>query len=167
VHIFIGKKKILIIGTAMMVLTLMSKAEDAALCFGSGFNCSQAVFSAFSEDIGMSREDALKTACAFGAGMGRMGATCGAVTGAFMVLGLKYGKYKEGDDAAKEKTYALTQEFAKRFSARNGTIVCKELLGLEIGTPEGAKTFKEKGYHAARCTKYVRDAAEILEEMTK
>jgi C_GCAxxG_C_C family probable redox protein len=148
-------------------MIFMSKADDAVSCFGCGFNCSQAVFSAFSGDYGMSREDALKAASAFGAGMGRMGSTCGAVTGAFMVLGMKYGKYKEGDEAPKEKTYALVNEFAKRFKARNGTIVCKELLGLEIGTPEGAKTFKEKGYHAARCTKYVRDAAEILEEMTK
>ncbi|OPY27681.1 MAG: putative redox-active protein (C_GCAxxG_C_C) [Methanocella sp. PtaU1.Bin125] len=146
----------------------MSKADDAVSCFSRGFNCSQAVFSAFSEENGMSREDALKVACAFGAGMGRMGATCGAVTGAFMALGLKYGKYKEGDEAAKEKTYALVNEFAKRFKARNGTIVCKELLeGCDLATSEGAKTFKEQGFHAKRCTKYVRDAAEILEDLMK
>jgi C_GCAxxG_C_C family probable redox protein len=94
-----------------------------------------------------------------------MGGTCGAVTGSFMVLGLKYGKYREGDEAPKEKTYALVNEFARQFKDRNGSIVCKELLGLDIGTPEGANTFKEKGFHATRCTKYVRDATEIVEKL--
>lgn len=152
----------------MMVLILMSKADNAVSCFGSGFNCAQAVFSAFSEDDGMSREAALKAAAAFGGGMGRLGATCGAVTGAFMVLGLKYGKYQEGSEEPKEKTYALVYEFAKRFEARNGTIVCRELLsGCDLRTPDGVKMFKENGFNSSRCTKYVRDAAEILEEMMK
>lgn len=143
----------------------MTRADDAAATFGRGFNCAQSVLSACCEPYGMSREQALRVSCAFGAGMGRQGATCGAVTGAYMAIGLKYGKYREGDEAPKEKTYALTQEFARRFIERNGSMACRELLGLDLGTPEGAKTFKEKGYHASRCTKYVRDAAEIVAEM--
>ncbi len=143
----------------------MTRADDAAACFGRGFNCAQAVLSSCCEPYGMNKEEALKVSCAFGAGMGRLGGTCGAVTGAFMAIGLKYGKYLEGDEAPKEKTYALTQEFARRFRERNGSTVCRELLGLDIGTPGGAKTFKEKGYHASRCTKYVRDAAKIVAEM--
>jgi C_GCAxxG_C_C family probable redox protein len=145
----------------------MTRADDAAATFGRGFNCAQSVLSACCEPYGMSKEQALKVSCAFGAGMGRQGATCGAVTGAYMAIGLKYGKYLEGDEAPKEKTYALVNEFNRQFTARNGTIVCKELLGLEIGTPEGAKIFKEKGYHASRCTKYVRDATEIVEALLK
>jgi C_GCAxxG_C_C family probable redox protein len=145
----------------------MTRADDAAACFGRGFNCAQSVLYAFCEDFGMSREEALKVSCAFGAGMGRMGDTCGAVSGGLMAIGLKYGKFREDDEAAKEKTYALAQELARRFQERNGTVVCRELLGLEIGTHEGAKMFKEKGYHASRCTKYVRDAAEIAEELLK
>jgi C_GCAxxG_C_C family probable redox protein len=145
----------------------MTRADDAAACFGRGFNCAQSVLYAFCEDFGMSREEALKVSCAFGAGMGRKGDTCGAVSGGLMAIGLKYGMYLEGDQAAKEKTYALAQEFAREFQARNGSTVCRELLGLEIGTPEGMKLFKDKGYHATRCTQYVRDAAEMLEELLK
>jgi C_GCAxxG_C_C family probable redox protein len=121
----------------------MTRADDAAATFGRGFNCAQSVLSACCEPYGMSKEQALNVSCAFGAGMGRQGATCGAVTGAYMAIGLKYGKYLEGDEAPKEKTYALVNEFNRQFAARNGTVVCKELLGLEIGTPEGAKIFKE------------------------
>jgi C_GCAxxG_C_C family probable redox protein len=145
----------------------MSKVENALSCFNGGFNCSQALLSAYSEDLGMSREEALKVSCAFGAGMSRMAETCGAVTGAFMVLGLKYGKFKADDDAAREKTYAMVNEFARRFKARNGTIVCKELLGADMSTPEGMKYSKEHKLAAKLCPGFVRDAAEIVEEMLK
>ena len=141
----------------------MTKADDAVECFDKGFNCSQSVFTAYSGDFGMDEEQALRLSCAFGAGMGRMCETCGAVTGAFMVLGLKYGKIKAEDEPAKEKTYAKVQEFATAFKARNGTIVCKELLGCDMGTPEGMKFAKEHKLHSTRCPKYVRDAAEILD----
>jgi C_GCAxxG_C_C family probable redox protein len=143
----------------------MTWENDAAACFSRGFNCAQSVLSSCCEPYGMSKEEALKVSCAFGAGMSRLGDTCGAVTGAYMAIGLKYGKYQEGDELAKEKTYALTQEFARRFSELNGSTACRELLGLEIGTPEGAKIFKERGYYNSRCTKYVRDATKIVEEL--
>jgi C_GCAxxG_C_C family probable redox protein len=143
----------------------MSKAEDALACFNSGFSCSQALLSTYCEDFGMGREDALKVSCAFGAGMGRIAETCGAVTGAFMVLGLKYGKFKADDEASKEKTYALVGEFARQFKARNGTIVCKELLGADMSTPEGMKYAKEHKLASKLCPKFVRDASEIVEEM--
>jgi C_GCAxxG_C_C family probable redox protein len=145
----------------------MTRADDAVACFGRGFNCAQSVLSACCEQYGMSKEEALKVSCAFGAGMGRLGGTCGAVTGAYMAIGLKYGKYLEGDEVPKEKTYAMVNEFSRQFKARNGSIVCRELLGLDIGSPEGAKVFKEKGYHANRCTRYVRDATEIVEDLLK
>jgi C_GCAxxG_C_C family probable redox protein len=143
----------------------MTRADDAVACFGRGFNCAQSVLYAFCEEYGMSREEALKVSCAFGAGMGRMAETCGAVSGALMAIGLKYGMYREGDQAAKEKTYALAQEFARRFRERNSTTVCRELLGCDIGTPEGMNEFKEKGLHSALCTKFVRDAAEIASDI--
>ena len=93
--------------------------------------------------------------------MARMGETCGAVTGAFMVLGLKYAVGKE----SKEKLYGLVNEFAKKFKSRNGSTLCKELLGCSIGTPEGMKAVKEKRLIDTLCSKLVKDAAEILEEM--
>lgn len=143
----------------------MTKADDAVECFSTGYNCSQSVLSAHGEQLGMDKEQAFRVACAFGAGMGRLCETCGAVTGAFMVLGLKYGKVKTDDEPAKEKTYAKVQEFVKEFKARNGSIVCRELLGCDIGTPEGVKFAKENKLTTTLCPKYVRDAAEIVERL--
>ena len=145
----------------------MSRAEEAVSCFNSGFSCSQAVLSAYSGQLGMDQATAFKVACAFGGGMSRMAGPCGAVTGALMVIGLKYGKYQTGDEKAKERTYALTNEFSKRFIARNGSINCKELLGCDIGTPERMKYGKEHNLTTTLCPKFVRDAAEIVEEILK
>lgn len=97
----------------------MNKVEQAVSSFKEGFSCSQAVFSTYSMELGLDRETALKVAAPFGVGMGRMGETCGAVTSAFMVLGLKYGRIKAEDEETKEKTYDLVREFVKRFESRN------------------------------------------------
>jgi len=143
----------------------MTKADEAVECFNKGYNCSQAVLSTYCGEFGMDREQALKVAGAFGAGMGRMCETCGAVTGAFMVIGLKYGKVKVEDEPAKEKAYALVREFAGEFKAKNGSIVCRELLGCDMSTPEGMKFAKEHRLHSTICPKLVRDAAEILDTL--
>jgi C_GCAxxG_C_C family probable redox protein len=107
---------------------------------------------------------ALKLACGFGGGM-RMGETCGVVTAAFMVIGLKCGQTEANDTDAKLRTYKLVKEFAEEFRSRNGSIVCKELLGCDISTPEGMKTAQGKGLFNSVCPKMVEDAAEILDEM--
>ena len=99
--------------------------------------------------------------------MGRMAGTCGAITGAFMVLGLKYGATSSEDRQAKELTYEKVREFAARFNVRNGSVECRELLGCDISTPEGLQEFKDKGLLSTLCPKFVRDVAEILEEMLK
>jgi C_GCAxxG_C_C family probable redox protein len=143
----------------------MDKVKQSVSCFKEGFSCSQAVFATYAVDMGMDREKALKIAQAFGGGMGGMGETCGAVTGAFMVIGLKYGRFRVDDDAAKLKTYALVQEFTKRFKARHGTIVCRELLGCDIGTTEGHRIAKEEKLFSTLCPRFVQDAAEIIEEI--
>lgn len=143
----------------------MNKIEKAAVCFEKGFNCAQAVFAPYGEECGLDPETALKLAAGFGAGIGSMGETCGAVSGAVMAIGLKYGRSKVGDMAAKERTNELVQEFAKRFKARNGSLVCKKLLGLDLATAEGRKAAKEKNTHGTRCVKLVQDAAEILGEI--
>ena len=97
--------------------------------------------------------------------MGCMAETCGAVTGAFMVIGLKYGRSDILDLSAKEKTYKLVREFSKRFKSRNGSIVCKELLGIDISTKRGMAAAHKKNIHGTCCLKFVKDAAEILEEI--
>ncbi|MCX5867616.1 MAG: C-GCAxxG-C-C family protein [Proteobacteria bacterium] len=140
-------------------------ANQAVARFQEGFSCSQAVFSVFAEKFGLDREIALKVAGAFGGGMARMGETCGAVTGALMVIGLKHGKFRVEDEEARERTYKLVGEFVKRFKAANGSTVCKELLGFNLSVPEEARAAKEKGLFKTICPRLVRDAAEILEEM--
>jgi C_GCAxxG_C_C family probable redox protein len=144
---------------------MSAKPEQAVNVFKEGSNCSQAIISVYAEDFGLSRENALKISRGFGGGMGRMAQTCGAVTGAFMVLGLKYGNADIHDKEAKERIYGLVREFACRFENRNSSIVCRELLGCDISKPEGAAAAKENGLFASVCPKLVGDAAEILEEM--
>lgn len=143
----------------------MKKSDVAVQCFLSGFNCAQAVFSTYSDMLGLETEMAKRIACGFGAGMGYIGETCGAVTGAHMLIGLKYGKINIEDNAAKDKTYKLVQEFAKRFTAINGAVKCKELLGFDISIPEDLNVVREKQLFNTLCPKFVRDSSEIIEEL--
>ncbi len=142
----------------------MTRPESAVLDFNNGCNCAQAVLVNYCERSGLDKRTASKIATGFGGGM-RMGATCGAVTGAFMALGLKCGNGDGSEKEAKERTSELVKEFVRRFKSRNQTVVCKELLGCDVGTVEGSKTFKEKDMHHTVCADLVREAAEILEEM--
>lgn len=141
----------------------MTRADEAEAIFKSGLNCAQAVLMAFAEAYGLRREDALRVASGFGGGMGGMGQTCGAVCGAFMVLGLKHPRH---DRASAGPSSELVKEFARRFKQRNGTISCRELLGADISTPEGHEAARAAGKFAAVCPKAVRDAVQIIEEMT-
>jgi len=94
-----------------------------------------------------------------------MGETCGAVTGALMVIGLKYGMTQAKDEAAREQTYKLAQELAARFKERHRSIICRELLGYDLSSPEGRKAAYDKGLFSTLCPQLVRDAAEIVEEI--
>jgi len=139
-----------------------SKVDEAVACFNNGFNCSQAVFSTYCEDFGLDKKSALKIACGFGAGMGRLQGTCGAVTGAYLLIGLIHGKHLREDEPAKEKTYALIREFAGLFEERNKTTSCRELLGVDlISGDEQTVSARVK----AICPKVVQDAAEIVEQI--
>ncbi len=141
------------------------KSDAAIECFSSGFNCAQAVFSTYCDDLGLETEMAKRIACGLGAGMGYIGETCGAVTGALMLIGLKYGKVDVEDNVARDKTYELVQEFTKRFKAINSSVKCKELIGFDISIPEDLNTVKEKQLFSTLCLKFVRDSSEIIEEL--
>jgi C_GCAxxG_C_C family probable redox protein len=143
----------------------MHKESEAAALHGNGCNCAQAVLAVFSADLGLDRETALRVATGFGGGMGRLGNTCGAVTGAFMVLGLARGMRRTEDAAAKESTYALVAEFSKRFTEKHKTLACRELLGVDIGTADGLKAAKERSLFTTLCTDLIRDAVRIVEKM--
>ena len=142
----------------------MSKANEAVELFNQGFNCAQAVFAAYSEELGLDAQTALKTASSFGGGMGRQGLICGAVTGAYMLIGQKYGKVSVEDQESKGKNYELVQEFSKRFIERNGSLTCKDLIGLDLITGDKAAIAERVN---VVCTKAVRDSAEIIKELLK
>jgi C_GCAxxG_C_C family probable redox protein len=142
----------------------MDNVNHAVALFEQGFNCAQAILTAYAEPLGLERETALKLACSFGGGM-RMGQTCGAVTGAFMVLGLEHGQTDAKDRRPKEKTYELVRQFVEKFESRNGSVMCKELLSCDISTSEGMKVARERDLFVSFCPRMVRDAAEIIEEM--
>jgi C_GCAxxG_C_C family probable redox protein len=143
----------------------MSRIQDAATTFKQGFSCSQAVLAAFCDAIGLDREKALKVAQPFGGGMASLGMTCGAVTGAMLAIGLKYGRTRPEDEAAKQKTYRLVRELLQRFRDRHGSIVCRDLIGVDLSAPDGHQRGVERGVFENLCPQFVADAAEILEEI--
>lgn len=144
---------------------MSNKTEYANECFSSGFNCAQSVFSAFCEDFGLEKSQALKIACPFGGGMGYLGEACGAVSGAFMVLGLVYGQNEEQDAQKKALTYEKVKEFAKRFREINGTINCTELLNYDLGDEAQASAARQAGLFKTKCPQFIKDAVTILEGM--
>jgi C_GCAxxG_C_C family probable redox protein len=143
----------------------MNRKEIALGCFQQGFSCSQAVFAAFADDFGMDTELAFRVAAGFGGGMGRLGETCGTVTGAVMVIGMKYGAVQADDPAAKERTYAAVQDFVRQFKERHACTECRELLECDLGTPEGLARFQAEHLKETRCVRFVEDAVEILERL--
>jgi C_GCAxxG_C_C family probable redox protein len=143
----------------------MTKADIARSCFGQGFSCSQAVFSAYAADYGMDQEAALRVAAAFGGGLARTGGPCGALSGALMVIGLQHGMVSVDAPQAKEHTYRVAQEFVERFRAANGAVDCRDLLGHDMSTPEGRQAIKEGRLTKAICPELVQSATEILDEM--
>jgi C_GCAxxG_C_C family probable redox protein len=143
----------------------MDKSEEASKTFRETFNCAQAVLSAFGPELGLERKTALKVAAAFGGGLARMGETCGAVTGALMAIGLKHGKTMPEDKVAQEATQRMSEMFLERFKSMNYSVLCRELLGCEVGTEEGMKFLKENNLRERLCTGFIADAALILEEL--
>jgi C_GCAxxG_C_C family probable redox protein len=142
----------------------MSNVEKAVEAFKEGLSCSQAVLGAYCERFGLDKKQAYKISSGFGGGM-HLDQTCGAVTGAFMVIGLKYGRIRADDVEAKMKTIKMVNEFAKKFKERHGSISCTDLIGCNVSTPEGFEEAKKKDLFKQLCPKYVKSAAEILEEI--
>lgn len=140
----------------------MSKVKEAVECFNKGFNCSQAIFSTYCEPFGLDTDLALKISCGFGAGMGKLGETCGAVSGAYLLIGLKYGNVNQDDSQSKQTTYELIRKFTEKFEQINKTTICRELLGVDLLT--GDSDFAAERVKLV-CPKMVHDASEIIEEM--
>lgn len=127
----------------------------------SPYNCSQSVLCAFAEDFGLDKETAKRIAVGFGVGMGRTQSVCGAVGGAIIVIGLKFG-------GNIEITYEKTRDFIRKFKDAKMTIECMDLLaGCNLLTEEGQIYFKENELKQKKCSEYVKLSCEILEEIIK
>lgn len=145
-----------------------SRKEKAVDLFKEGYNCSQAVFAAYCDRYGIDKETALKLSSSFGGGMGRMREVCGAVSGMFMVAGLETGATEGKDTLAKKQNYEMVQKMADEFKKINGSIICKELLGLAKDGQHSDTQPEErtKEYYQKRpCAMLVADAADIIERI--
>jgi C_GCAxxG_C_C family probable redox protein len=146
----------------------MSEKTDLAKKYHArGFGCSQAVLASFCQDYGLDEETALRISTGFGSGMGRMCEVCGALTGAFMVIGLKYGKVitdgaRYGTDT--ETTYRLVADLAKKFQERNGSMYCRDLIGHDLSDPDERAVVIQLGLFKTTCGKAIQDVVELLAE---
>ena len=128
----------------------------------SKFNCAQTVFSLFASDLQIDEKTALKIASGFGGGM-VCAETCGAVTGAYMVLGMKHG-HASSEPEEKAKTKLAILRFNEKFKNKHGSLICKKLTGFDISTPEGATAASEKEVFITKCPAFIKTACTILEE---
>ena len=146
----------------------MTKGEKAKSLFLEGYNCAQAVFGAFCEDFGLDFEFGMKLSSGFGGGIGRLREVCGAVSGMVMVLDMKYGYTSPTDNDTKMLHYKRVQDIAKKFSDENGSIICRELLGLSEKVSAPAPEVRTNEYYKKRpCKELVEMAADIVDAYMK
>jgi C_GCAxxG_C_C family probable redox protein len=144
----------------------MNRSEKAKDLFLSGYNCAQSVVLSFADDLKFSKELAQKLAAGFGGGMGMKQETCGAFTGAIMVLGLLKGEVVNNNDQLKKATYGAVQDLTRDFVAAYGTTQCRDLTGCDLNTPEGSGRFKEEKIMENMCAGCVGKAVQIIESLT-
>ena len=143
----------------------MTRKEKAMNYFQEGYNCSQSVVLAFADLLDMEQTQLARLSSAFGGGMGRLREVCGSVSGMFIVLGILYGYDDPKEFEGKKALYEKVQTLAQRFEAENGSIVCRELLGLSEKSQEPVPEQRTENYYKKRpCKELVGCAAEILEE---
>lgn len=140
----------------------MDRINNAVKKFNQGYACSQAILSEYCELFNLDIETALKLAAGFAGGM-RFGRTCGAVTGAFMALGLKYSTQNCKNPEGRKNVYDAVCEFTKGFEEIHGSTNCETLIGCNIGTADGMRKAKEENLFYTICPKYIKSSAEILE----
>ncbi len=142
------------------------KCERAVEKFLSGYNCAQSILYAYGPDLGLNAETALKVATGLGGGMGGRGEVCGAVTGAILALGLKYGRGGQEEKTVAQQAYKKTLELITAFERVHGSCSCRVLLGgCDLRTSEGMQRFRELDLHHKVCVGCVRTVGEILDEM--
>jgi len=142
----------------------MQRPAKAVENFQAGFACSQAVLAEYGELFDLRREQAIKLAAGFAGGM-RIGSTCGTVVAAYMVLGLKFGGQDCGKLEGRKPVYEAISDFNRRFTAENGSLNCKDLLGCDISTAGGLEIARQKDLFRTDCPRFVRSVAELLDEI--
>lgn len=143
----------------------MKPAEKAIKLYKEEYNCSQAVFSAYADELGIDEQTAIRVASSFGGGIARTGKTCGAVTGALMVLGMKEWNSEVEKEEAKAHVYKLSNQLMNEFIERNKTLNCEELLGVSVSTPEGRAVVKVNQLSSKVCPRVINDVTEILDRL--
>lgn len=129
-----------------------------------GQDCSQVVFSHYAHELGISPEEANRLTASYGGGSG-IGETCGAVIGALMVIGMKYGHSGPDDTDQRNILMAKRAEFMQRWKERHETCMCREFLGHDITQPGEFEKVIEEGTMFSLCPCLVVDAIEILNKM--
>jgi len=144
----------------------LSKHSDLAKeLFKQGYNCSQSVVAAFCDETGLDFDTSLRIASSFGAGMGRLREVCGAVSGMFMVLGMKYGYTDPSAKQVKMEHYRLIQDMARRFEHENGSIICRELLNPSRNADRTVpREETDSSYRKRPCIELVEQVAMMLDE---
>jgi len=144
----------------------MSKLQNnAAEYFKSGFNCAQSVLATYANRFNIDEEVSRRISCGFGGGMGKLQETCGAVTGAIMVIGLCNCEKFEDNDDRKSHTYSMVREFDTMFKEIYGTTNCKSIIKTDINTEEGYKFAVDNKLFDRVCAKCVTDTVNILEDI--
>ena len=142
-----------------------TRADRAEALFRQGYNCSQSVFAAFADVVGMSVQEAAQLASPFGAGFGKLREVCGAVSGMTMLAGKLKGYSDPKAREEKVELYKLIQKMCAEFEEKEGSIICRELLGLEKGEDLGEPAVRTEEYYRSRpCVGACRTAAEIAEK---
>ena len=142
----------------------MNRPDKAEELFRKGYNCSQSTFAAFADVLGMTVEESAKIASPFGAGFGKLREVCGAVSGMTLLAGYLNGYDDPADYESKKELYRLIQKMCAEFEEREGTIICRELLGLKKGEDLGEPSVRTEEYYQSRpCIGACRTAAEIAE----
>lgn len=148
-----------------LIRNYMSQINKVKSFFSHGHSCSQSIVKTYGPKYGIDENLAYKIASTLGGGIARTGNTCGAVTGALMVIGLKYRNLDIEDQKNKDLTYEIGKEFIDKFKSINGTIICRELLGCDISTLEGREKAERDNLFEELCPKFIISSAELLESI--
>jgi len=143
----------------------MTHTEKAHQLLHQQYHCSQALFGAFAEDLGLDLKTAFKISTCFGGGM-RQGDTCGCITAAMLVLGMTLGFYDPQDKEQEIYGNKKTDEFIKRFTHEmEGDINCRNILGKDISKPEDLAIIRKEGLILQKCPRALDISIAILEDM--